>query len=93
MVRRAFVRRGRLFNIAAARMLGSVIYTDYVYPFELAAVLLLVAIVAAAVLTLRRRRNVKYNDPAEQMRAEPSRRVRLVDIPSATNDNQNEKPQ
>ena len=75
------------------RMLGSVIYTDYVYPFELAAVLLLVAIVAAAVLTLRRRRNVKYNDPAEQMRAEPSRRVRLVDIPSATNDNQNEKPQ
>ena len=75
------------------RMLGSVIYTDYVYPFELAAVLLLVAIVAAAVLTLRRRRNVKYNDPAEQMRAEPSRRVRLVDIPSATNENQNEKPQ
>ena len=73
------------------RMLGSVIYTDYVYPFELAAVLLLVAIVAAAVLTLRRRRNVKYNDPAEQMRAEPSRRVRLVDIPSATNDNQKQK--
>ena len=63
------------------RMLGAVLYTDYVYAFELAAVLLLVAIVAAAALTLRRRRGVKYNDPAEQMRAEPSRRVRLVEMP------------
>ncbi|MGI9337541.1 MAG: NADH-quinone oxidoreductase subunit J [Gammaproteobacteria bacterium] len=63
------------------RMLGAVLYTDYVYVFELAAVLLLVAIIAAAALTLRRRRGVKYNDPAEQMRAEPSRRVRLVNMP------------
>lgn len=67
------------------RMLGAVLYTDYVYVFELAAVLLLVAIIAAAALTLRKRRGVKYNDPAEQMRAEPSRRVRLVDMPSVVN--------
>ena len=63
------------------RLLGSVVYTEYVYPFELAAALLLVAIVAAVALTMRRRKGVKYNDPAEQMRAEPSRRVRVVNMP------------
>lgn len=67
------------------RMLGAVLYTDYVYVFELAAVLLLVAIIAAAALTLRRRKGVKYNDPAEQMRADPARRVRLVNMPPVIN--------
>lgn len=75
------------------RMLGAVLYTDYVYAFELAAVLLLVAIIAAAALTLRRRKGVKYNDPAEQMQAQPSSRVRMVNMPPViNNDNNNDKP-
>ncbi len=44
--------------------LGRILYTDYVYPFELAAVVLLVAIVAAIALTLRKRKDTKYQDPA-----------------------------
>ncbi len=64
------------------RLLGSVVYTEYAYPFELAAVLLLVAMVAAVALSLRRRKDVKYTDPAVQMRASPAGRVRLVDMPS-----------
>ena len=45
--------------------LGRLLYTDYVYPFEIAAVILLVAIVAAIALTLRRRKDTKYQDPAQ----------------------------
>ena len=48
--------------------LGRLLYTDYVYPFELAAVILLVAIVAAIALTMRRRKDTKYLDPAKQVR-------------------------
>ena len=47
--------------------LGRLLYTDYVYPFEIAAVILLVAIVAAIALTLRRRKDSKYQDPAQQV--------------------------
>ena len=54
--------------------LGRLLYTDYVYPFEIAAVILLVAIVAAIALTLRRRKDSKYQDPAEQV-AGPARRI------------------
>src|SRR5207344_2485408 len=49
------------------KALGQVLYTDYVYPFELAAVILLVAIVAAIALTIRRRKDTKKQDPAEQV--------------------------
>ena len=49
--------------------LGRLIYTDYVYPFELAAVVLLVAIIAAIALTLRRRKDTQVQDPAQQVRA------------------------
>ena len=45
--------------------LGKVLYTDYVYPFELAAVLLLVAIVAAISLTMRKRPGLKLQDIAQ----------------------------
>lgn len=63
------------------RALGLVLYTDYAYPFELAAVLLLVAMVAAVALTLRRRKNTKYTDPAKQVLADSKRQVRLVSMP------------
>jgi len=64
------------------RELGLLIYTDYVYPFEIAAVILLVAIVAAIALTLRRRKDTKYTDPAQQLKVRRQDRVRMVSMPS-----------
>ena len=61
--------------------LGRLVYTEYVYPFEIAAVILLVAIVAAIALTLRRRKLAKYQDPASQVRVRRDERVRLVRMP------------
>lgn len=58
--------------------LGRVLYTDYVYPFELAAVVLLVAIVAAIALTMRKRKDSKYIDPAEQVKVKRDDRLRIV---------------
>ena len=62
--------------------LGRILYTDYVYPFQLAAVILLVAIVAAIALTLRRRKDSKHQDPAEQVLVKRADRVHLVSMPS-----------
>ena len=62
--------------------LGRLIYTEYVYPFEIAAVILLVAIVAAIAITLRRRKESKYIDPAQQIRVRREDRVRLVTMPA-----------
>jgi len=63
--------------------LGRLIYTDYVYPFELAAVLLLVAMVSAIALTFRRRRDAKTQDISKQINVKREDRVRLVSVPSA----------
>jgi NADH-quinone oxidoreductase subunit J len=62
--------------------LGRVLYTDYVYPFQLAAVLLLVAIVAAIALTMRKRKDTKYQDPAKQVMVKRADRIRIVSVPS-----------
>ena len=64
------------------KALGAVLYTVYVYPFEIAAVILLVAIVAAISLTMRRRRGTRHQDPAQQVRVRREDRVRLVNVPS-----------
>ena len=64
------------------RELGRLLYTDYVYPFEIAAVILLVAIVAAIALTLRHRKDTKYIDPAQQLKVRRQDRVRMVSMPS-----------
>jgi NADH-quinone oxidoreductase subunit J len=66
--------------------LGSLIYTDYVYPFEIAAVILLVAIVAAIALTHRQRRETKHQDPAEQVRTRPQDRLRILEMKSEKKD-------
>jgi len=58
--------------------LGSVLYTQYAYPFELAAVLLLVAIIAAIALTTRARRGLKRQDINRQVNVKSADRVRLV---------------
>ncbi|MCG5514881.1 MULTISPECIES: NADH-quinone oxidoreductase subunit J [Ectothiorhodospira] len=62
--------------------LGQLLYTEYVYPFEIAAVILLVAIIAAIVLTLRRRPDSRYMDPARQIRIRREDRVRMVKMES-----------
>ncbi|BBP01811.1 NADH-quinone oxidoreductase subunit J [Sulfuriferula nivalis] len=75
-------------NYSNTKELGRLLYTDYVYPFELAAVVLLVAIVAAIALTMRKRKTSKYQDPAQQVRIKRADRVRLVSMaaeqPSST---------
>jgi NADH-quinone oxidoreductase subunit J len=60
------------------RELGRVLYTVYAYPFEIAALILLVAIVAAIALTHRRRKDTRYLDPADQVRVKREDRVRMV---------------
>lgn len=62
--------------------LGRVLYTDYVYPFELASLLLLLAMMAAVALTLRHRKGTKSIDPSIQLAVERSDRVRLVSMPA-----------
>jgi NADH-quinone oxidoreductase subunit J len=62
--------------------LGRLLYTQYVYAFEIAAVILLVAIVAAIALTLRRRKNTKFIDPADQVAVKRADRVRIVSMAS-----------
>jgi len=65
-------------KLGNTKLLGIEIYTRYLYPLQIAAVLLLVAIIAAIALTLRRRKDSKYIDPAEQVRAKKADRVRIV---------------
>jgi NADH-quinone oxidoreductase subunit J len=67
-------------KIGDTKELGKLIYTQYVYAFEIAAVILLVAIVAAVALTLRRRKDSKYFDPAEAVKVKASDRLRIVSM-------------
>jgi NADH-quinone oxidoreductase subunit J len=74
-------------NYSNTKELGRLLYTDYVYPFELAAVLLLLAMVAAIALTLRRRVGVKSQKVSEQVQVKASDRVRIVKQMSAEGTN------
>jgi NADH-quinone oxidoreductase subunit J len=65
-----------------ATELGTALYTRYLYPFELAAVLLLVAIIAAIVLTMRRRKGLKVQDITAQVAVRREDRVRMVRMPA-----------
>jgi NADH-quinone oxidoreductase subunit J len=58
--------------------LGIVLYTEYLYPLEVAAVILLVAIVAAIALTLRERKDSKAQNPSDQVRVKAADRMQLV---------------
>jgi NADH-quinone oxidoreductase subunit J len=60
------------------QMLGVSLYTEFLYPLELAAVILLVAIIAAIALTLRGRKDSKYQNPSDQVRVRASDRLSLV---------------
>ncbi|RJG09346.1 NADH-quinone oxidoreductase subunit J [Massilia cavernae] len=65
-------------NIGGTKELGLLIYTKYIYAFEIAAVVLLVAIIAAVALTLRTRKDTKYFDPADAVRVKRNDRLRVV---------------
>lgn len=67
-------------NYSNTKELGRLIYTDYVYAFELAAVLLLVAIVAAIALTLRRRKDARSQEPDKQILVKKADRLRVVSV-------------
>jgi NADH-quinone oxidoreductase subunit J len=60
--------------------IGRVLYTEYLLPFELASVVLLVAIVAAIVLTLRDRKDSKFMNPADQVLVKKQDRIRIVSM-------------
>jgi NADH-quinone oxidoreductase subunit J len=64
------------------KVLGRLLYTDYVFPFEIAAVILLAAIVAAIALTHRQRKETKHQDPGKQVRVRARDRLRIVSMPS-----------
>jgi NADH-quinone oxidoreductase subunit J len=64
------------------RELGELLYTNYLLPFEVAGVVLLVAIIAAVALTLRTRPGIKTQNPSEQVRARRDESVRLVKMKS-----------
>ena len=71
-------------RISNTKDLGRLLYTDYLYPLEIAAVILLVAIIAAIALTLRKRKDSKYLNPAEQVRVQARDRFELVKMQATT---------
>ena len=67
-----------VLKLGNTRALGVEIYTQYLYPLQVAAVLLLVAMVAAIALTLRKRKDSRYQNPSEQVRVKAADRMRIV---------------
>ena len=65
------------------KALGTLLYTEYLFSFEVAGVILLVAIIASVALTLRRRKDTKTQDIAEQIRTRKEDRVRMVSTMNA----------
>jgi len=72
-------------NIGDTKALGKLIYTHYLYPFEIASIILLAAMVAAVALTLRRRKDRKYFDPGLAVKTRRSDRVRIVSMAPESN--------
>ena len=73
-------------QVSNTRELGKLLYIDYVYPFEIAAVILLVAIVAAITLTHRTRKATRHQNPGEQVKVHPRDRLRVLTMPSEKRD-------
>jgi len=69
-------------QVSNTKELGKVLYSQYIYPLEIAAVILLVAIIAAIALTLRERKDSKRTNPADQVRVKAKDRVTLVKMKS-----------
>lgn len=71
-------------SFSNAKAVGRLLFTDYVYPFELASVVLLVGVVAAVALTLRGKRKSKSVSPSEQVFVKAADRVRIVKMAAET---------
>ena len=71
-------------QVSNTKELGKVLYSQYLYPLEIAAVILLVAIIAAIALTLRERKDSKSQNPSEQVRVKRADRVTLIKMKSVT---------
>lgn len=71
---------GKLVQVSNTKDLGVLLYTQYLYPLEIAAVILLVAIIAAIALTLRQRKDSKYVNPAEQVRVKARDRMKIIKL-------------
>lgn len=69
-------------NYSNTKELGKLVYTEYVYPLEIAAVILLVAIIAAIALTLRQRKDSKHVNPSDQVRVRAADRMEVVKYPA-----------
>ena len=80
-------------NYSNTAELGKLLYTDYVYPFELAAVLLLIAIVAAISLTMRKRAGLKLQNVAKQVAVRREDRVRIVKVAAEKPPSENPQPE
>jgi len=65
-------------QLSNTKELGKLLYSEYLYPLEVAAAILLVAMIAAIALTLRQRKDSKSINPADQVRVKSADRVRLV---------------
>jgi NADH-quinone oxidoreductase subunit J len=65
-------------HIGGTKELGKLIYTQYIYGFEIAGLILLVAIIAAVALTLRKRKDTKAIDPGDAVRVKRNDRLRIV---------------
>ena len=74
------VDSAKVLEMGNTKVLGIEIYTQYLYPLQLAAVLLLVAIIAAIALTLRERKDSRHMDPSQQVRAKKADRLRIVKV-------------
>jgi len=70
-------------DFSNTKALGAVLYTEYVFAFEIAAVILLVALVAALTLTMRKRPRTKYQNPSDQIKVSKADRLRIVKMPSS----------
>ena len=74
--------QGEVIPYSNTQALGRLMYTNYLFPIEIAAVILLVAMIAAIALTLRKRKDAKTLDAAVQIRTRAQDRVSLVSMPA-----------
>jgi NADH-quinone oxidoreductase subunit J len=65
-------------GLSNTEWLARALFTEFLLPFEIAAVILTVAVIAAVMLTLRRRVGTKHQNPAEQSRVRAQDRIRMV---------------
>lgn len=86
---------GNMIDIDASynnvKEIGKLLITEYVLPFELAAVLLILGMISAISLVHRKNRNIKYIDPKDQIKVNPKDRIRIIKMNQKENDNNQQK--